>query len=49
VLHPYKLVKDHRTNFEVSSAEKVLEGDLDEFMDAYLRFLVEKDTTHDEV
>lgn len=48
VLHPYKLVKDHRTNFEVSSAEKVLEGDLDEFMDAYLRFLVEKETTVDE-
>jgi peptide chain release factor 2 len=47
VLHPYKLVKDHRTNFEVSSAEKVLEGDLDDFMDAYLRFLVEKDTKHE--
>jgi len=37
VLHPYKLVKDHRTNFEVSTAEKVLDGDLDDFMDAYLR------------
>lgn len=41
VLHPYKLVKDHRTNFESSQAEKVLEGDLDEFMDAYLRWQVE--------
>lgn len=48
VLHPYKLVKDHRTNFEVSSAEKVLEGDLDGFMDAYLRFLVERETSSDE-
>lgn len=48
VLHPYKLVKDHRTNFEVSSAEKVLEGDLDGFMDAYLRFLVERETSIDE-
>lgn len=36
VLHPYKLVKDHRTNFEVGSAERVLEGELDGFMKAYL-------------
>lgn len=41
VLHPYKLVKDHRTNFESSQAEKVLEGDLDAFIDAYLRSMVE--------
>ncbi len=38
VLHPYKMVKDHRTNFEVGTAEKVLDGDLDRFMDAYLRW-----------
>ncbi len=41
VLHPYKLVKDHRTNFEVSNAEKILDGDLDKFMDAYLRWSFE--------
>jgi peptide chain release factor 2 len=41
VLHPYKLVKDHRTSFEVSNAEKILDGDLDKFMDAYLRWSFE--------
>ena len=38
VLHPYKLVKDHRTNFESGNAEKVLDGDLDGFMKAYLQW-----------
>jgi len=34
VLHPYKMVKDHRTDVEVSNAEKVLAGDLDKFIEA---------------
>jgi peptide chain release factor 2 len=38
VLHPYKLVKDHRTGFTSSQAETVLDGDLDEFMKAFLQW-----------
>ncbi len=36
VLHPYKLVKDLRTNFETSNAQAVLDGDLNDFLKAYL-------------
>lgn len=36
VLHPYKLVKDIRTNHETSNAQGVLDGDIDEFLKAYL-------------
>lgn len=43
VLHPYKLVKDHRTNYETSNAEAVLDGDLDPFIMAYLKSTVGKD------
>lgn len=37
VLHPYKMVKDHRTEHEMGNAEAVLDGDLDGFIEAYLR------------
>lgn len=40
VLHPYKLVKDHRTEFEVFTPDDVLDGDLDSFIDSYLRWSV---------
>jgi peptide chain release factor 2 len=36
VLHPYSLVKDHRTNYEVGDVQRVLDGDLDGFVRAYL-------------
>lgn len=38
-LHPYKLIKDHRTKLEQPRAESVLDGDLDEFIKACLLFL----------
>lgn len=37
VFHPYKMVKDHRTGFEVGNVDAVMDGDLDDFIDAYLR------------
>ncbi|MFC1937834.1 peptide chain release factor 2 [Chloroflexota bacterium] len=40
VLHPYKMVKDHRTNYETSNPEAVLDGDLGGFITAYLRFKI---------
>jgi peptide chain release factor 2 len=39
VLHPYSLAKDHRTNFDTSDAHGVLDGNLDDFIEAYLKSL----------
>ncbi len=36
-LHPYKMVKDHRTDFQSGNPDAVLDGDLDDFINAYLR------------
>ena len=42
VLHPYRLVKDNRTNYESTSPDKVLDGDIDEFLEQSLYKLNEK-------
>lgn len=43
VLHPYRLVKDHRTGYETNNTDGVLDGDLDDVIDAYLRSLMGKE------
>jgi peptide chain release factor 2 len=37
VLHPYRLAKDHRTKVEVGDVDRVLDGDLDFFVETYLK------------
>jgi peptide chain release factor 2 len=37
VLHPYQMVKDHRTKYQVGDVNRVLDGDLDEFIKVFLR------------
>ncbi len=44
VLHPYTLVKDHRTGAEVGNTQDVLEGNIDPFIEAFLRYSVGEET-----
>src|SRR5690625_5289723 len=37
IFHPYSMVKDHRTNLDVGNVQSVVDGNIDEFIDAYLR------------
>lgn len=39
VFCPYTLVKDHRTNYEVGNVESVMNGDLNGFMESYLKYI----------
>ncbi len=42
VLHPYQMIKDHRTNEETGNVTKVLDGDIDKFIAAYLKWNLER-------
>ena len=44
VFHPYSMVKDHRTSYEVGNTGAVMDGDLNGFIDAYLKWLIQDDT-----
>jgi peptide chain release factor 2 len=43
VFHPYKMIKDHRTDYEVGNVQPIMDGELDGFIKAYL--MNEKETT----
>jgi peptide chain release factor 2 len=42
VLQPYRMVKDHRTNYSTDQVDDVLDGNLEEFIESYLRWIKNK-------
>ena len=46
VFHPYKMVKDHRTGFEIGNVDAVMDGDIDGFIESYLRQGVKGTSPH---
>jgi len=46
VLHPYKMVKDHRTGYETSDVQKILDGELDEVIESYFRTICRNPKTN---
>jgi len=45
VFNPYRMVKDHRTGVEIGDLDRVMDGDIDPFIDAYLRMKIKEDNT----
>ena len=41
-MHPYSLVKDHRTNVEVGNVDSVMDGNIDPFINGYLSWLAKE-------
>ena len=46
VFHPYSMVKDHRTNYEVGNTESVMNGNINDFIKEYLKLLAKKNNTN---